>query len=332
MLYLLTMVKKLVFVLFSFVLLVVFWPRESCVVSDHCDGERFYNPAFGPLRQKKFLNFLKWQLARDKTPWPKFLQSSLVQFPEVGVHFINHATVLVKLGNVTIITDPVFSDGVGPLFPFVKRHRDPGLSLEKIEKVDVIVISHNHYDHLDLKSLEAIYERFSPKLIVPLGVKVYLPKQLQPFAHEMDWWQRLEYQGVEFHLVPAQHWSKRTPFDTNRSLWGGYVMKHQNKHVFFAGDTGYGDHFKKIRQTFGPMDVSLLPIGAYEPRWFMEMAHMNPQDALKAHMDLESKWSLGIHFGTFQLADEGIEDPLRDLEKAKKNFKGFKGEFVVPYL
>jgi L-ascorbate metabolism protein UlaG (beta-lactamase superfamily) len=175
--------------------------------------------------------------------------------------------------------------------------------------VDYVVISHNHYDHLDIQSLVGVQKKFDPVFLVPIGNSEVLKENGITKVMELDWWE--SHGPIE--LVPAQHWSARGVFDRNRALWGGYVFRLNGKRVFFAGDTGYGPHFSKIRERIGMMDVAILPIGAYEPRDFMKNQHMNPEDAVLAHLDLGAKRSFGIHFETFQLTDEGFEEPRDQL-------------------
>lgn len=168
--------------------------------------------------------------------------------------------------------------------------------------------------------------------MVPLGNAQYLKKIGIKKVQELDWWQTYTTSDskIEVHLVPAQHWSARGLTDRNEALWGGFVLKSGSRRAYFAGDTGYGPFFKDIRQRLGAMDLAILPIGAYEPRWFMKDHHMNPEEAVRAHLDLESKLSLGTHFGTFQLTDEGFDEPQQALEEAKAKYKVSKAAFLAP--
>ena len=292
--------------------------------SDHFDGEHFLQPGGRP--PAGLLALLRWKLTGDRQEWPEQVKNTatpaLVTGPvsegEVHVTFVNHATCLIQMRGLTVLTDPIFSERASPVsWAGPSRVRPPGLALDALPALDVVVVGHNHYDHLDLASLKAISDRLHPLFLVPLGNAALLQEAGISNVVELDWWQRLALpSGGSVQLVPSQHWSARGLFDRNRALWGSYVLEAAGTRVFFAGDTGYGPHFKAIRERVGPMDVSLLPIGAYEPRWFMKDQHMNPADAVKAHRDLASAASMGIHFGTFQLTDEGIHAPAIALGQA----------------
>lgn len=307
----------------------MYTPRGNYLPSDHFDGSHFFNPGEGELG-KSLWDVLIWKWYSQAKPWPKALildneqpQLKPLQAGESPrAVFINHATVLLQWPGLNILTDPALLEGVGPLsYPWIKRHRLPGIPLDKLPKIDFILISHNHYDHLDRPSLDQLIARDQPKLIMPLGVSTYLSSQGVDLSTELDWWQRYTApeKQLRITLVPARHWSKRTPYDTNRSLWAGFVIEKGNKTVYFAGDTGYSPHFKAIHQQFPNIDLALLPIGSYEPRHFMGPAHLNPAEAVQAARDLDAKQSIGIHFGTFRLSDEGIDAPARDLQKALKD-------------
>jgi L-ascorbate metabolism protein UlaG (beta-lactamase superfamily) len=301
--------------------------KSDYPLSDHYDGERFFNPDHHEM--KSLWDVLEWKLSTDPTPWPQHRPNKSYPFPSYDpqlramVTFINHATFLIQLDNLTVLTDPIFSPRAGPLsFVGPKRVRDPGVKLEDLPSLDVVVISHNHYDHLDLESLKSLDKKFRPLFLVPLGDKKLLKNSGITHVREMDWWEEHTIKGHTIIFTPAQHWSARGLFDKCKSLWGSYYLRSPEFRIYFAGDTGLGGHFKKIRQQLGRPDLSLLPIGAYEPRYFMKFSHMNPQDAKLAHQDLESQYSLGMHFGTFQLTDEGIDDPVNDFKALDiKNFE-----------
>jgi L-ascorbate metabolism protein UlaG (beta-lactamase superfamily) len=212
---------------------------------------------------------------------------------------------------MAFITDPVFTTHAGPfgrLGP--PRFRPPAIPPALLPPVDLVLVSHNHYDHLQPASLRLFANRASFATTLGLAGKV-------PNAQELDWWQRLKVKGAEITCVPAQHFSARTPWDRNRTLWCGFVVSVDGVTIYCAGDTGYMPQFAEIGARCGPIDVALLPIGAYEPRWFMQPMHMNPEDAVRAHLDISPRLSVGMHFGTFQLTDEGIDEPLRALERAR---------------
>lgn len=298
-------------------------------MNDHFDGKLYHNPI--DHHNKSLWDVLKWQWTRTATPWPMDLKNektpsipTQLQEREVAITFINHATFLIQIQSgekmINILTDPVFSQRASP-FTFIgpARVRPPGMDIKDLPSIDIILVSHNHYDHMDYESLKILNEKFSPLFIMPLGNAHYLDFPKKPRIQERDWSQFVELPewSLKVHITRAHHWSRRTFFDTNKALWGGFMIEAKNKYIFFAGDTGYHNHFKEIRNLFPKIDLALLPIGAYEPRWFMRDAHMNPEDAIKAHIDLSPHRSIGIHFGTFPLTDEGIDEPVIDLQKAK---------------
>ncbi|MFN9065615.1 MAG: MBL fold metallo-hydrolase, partial [Bdellovibrionales bacterium] len=253
------------------------------------------------------------------TPIPTELKPDQVQLT-----FLNHASVYIQTQKLKIITDPIWSERSSPFsWAGPKRARRPSHSPEDLPGVDIVMVSHNHYDHFDEASLVTLKNKFNPLFLVPLGDGRLLEKLGITNFKELDWNDIYFHEPSQSHIhfVRCNHWSARGMFDRNYSLWGAYVIKTLGKKIYFAGDTGYGNHFKEVLNTFGEMDISLLPIGAYEPRWMMQDQHMNPAEAVQAHLDLKSKNSYGIHFRTFQLTNEGIEDPVVDLEKAKKEFK-----------
>ncbi len=291
---------------------------------DHYDGRFFSNPWM--KSNHNFLDVIKWQWTRHPAKWPLWLDDNkkptLIQPTKqksLTITFVNQASFYIQTQNLSLLTDPVFSMRTSPVtFAGPKRVRPPGLQISEIPKLDIVLISHNHYDHMDKESIQQLSARFNPLFIVPLKNKELVQSFGAKRVIELDWWQESqELPLIKVTLVPSQHWSSRGFFDRNTALWGGFVIEADGLNVFFAGDTGYGPHFSWIQKKWPGMDLSILPIGAYEPRWFMGAYHMNPQDAVKAHKDLNARRSIGCHFGTFQLTDEAIDAPLKDLEKAK---------------
>ena len=231
------------------------------------------------------------------------------------VTFIGHSTFLIQTPAGNVLTDPVYSHRAGPfnlLGP--KRVRQPGVAFDALPPVSIVLLSHNHYDHCDLRTLRLLAKRFDPLVVTPLGNAGLVRSTGLSRIDALDWWQEARSSAMPITLTPAQHFSARGPFDRNRALWGGFVLGAGDARILFAGDTGYGAFFSGIRQRLGPIDLALLPIGAYEPRWFMKDVHMNPEEAVQAHLDLDSAQSVGMHFGTFQLTTEAIDEPLRALE------------------
>ncbi|PIP89481.1 MAG: hypothetical protein COW01_03210 [Bdellovibrionales bacterium CG12_big_fil_rev_8_21_14_0_65_38_15] len=286
------------------------------------DGERFEN--LEPVPDKPLTTLLKWKFSEKAKDWPTWVESNagsiLKERTEKGeIHWnvINHATVLIQIDGINIITDPIWSDRTSPVsFAGPKRVRAPGLNFEDLPAIDFVLISHNHYDHLDLPTLTKLKEKFNPTFIVGLRNRELLESEGIDKILEMDWWQQLDLNNLKFHFVPAQHWSARGMFDKRKALWGGFMIEGTSR-VYFAGDTGWGKFFEMIRDRIGAPDLSFIPIGAYAPRWFMKNFHINPDESVRAHKALQSKQSVGIHFGTFQLTNEAIDDPIKDLNKAK---------------
>jgi L-ascorbate metabolism protein UlaG (beta-lactamase superfamily) len=285
----------------------------------HYDGRCFFNP--GAPSARGFADVLKWKLSTRPAPSPKFIAirpsvpPPSIDQPSLLVTMVNHATVLLQQPGLNILTDPVWSAHCGPL-PFLgpRRHRAPGVDFDRLPPLHTVLISHNHYDHLDLPTLRRLAERSGTQFIAPLGVGRFLEANGISPARELDWGDSAAVPGATVHSVPAFHFSARGPFDRNRTLWCGYVIESAFGKVYFAADTGFGPHFAWIRGRFGPPRLALLPIGAYEPRWFMSPVHMNPEDAVEAHRMLGAATSIAIHHGTFQLADEALDEPRRRLQ------------------
>jgi L-ascorbate metabolism protein UlaG (beta-lactamase superfamily) len=287
--------------------------------SDHFDGRRFVNPsgASGPR-----LSAVLRMLREPRTAWPARIDEPTMRpMPLDGaaavVTFIGHATFLIQTAAGNILTDPMFSDRAGPLNLLgPHRVRPPAVRFEDLPPIATVLLSHNHYDHCDLRTLQMLAKRFDPMVITPLGNGNLVRSAGIKGIEELDWWQKAKSPAVPIILTPAQHFSARTPFDRNRALWGGFIIVAEGARIFFAGDSAYAPFFHIIRERVGNIDLALLPIGAYEPRWFMRVVHMNPAEAVQAHLDLEASVSIGMHFGTFQLTTEGIDEPLRALEDA----------------
>jgi N-acyl-phosphatidylethanolamine-hydrolysing phospholipase D len=234
--------------------------------------------------------------------------------------WIGHATVLLQAGGLNVLTDPVFSQRASPVgFAGPRRAQPPGIALPDLPPIDVVLVSHNHYDHLDRDSIVQLAARGQGRTVflVPLGLKAWMEAQGVRDVFELDWWETHRVRGVPFQLVQARHWSGRGPGDRNRTLWGGWAVLASDQHCYFSGDTGYAAHFREARERDGAFDLALLAVGAYEPRWFMGEQHMNPSEAVQAHLDLGARQSMGIHWGTFAMTDEPLDQPPRDLGQAR---------------
>nr|BDD45278.1 membrane protein [bacterium] len=298
-------------------------------VSNHFDGERFYNPGYS--HKHGLLDLLKWKLTSDKKPWSDIKPSKHDTPPEkvedsnIRVSYIGHATLLIQTEGMNILTDPMLSNRASPVsWVGPKRVIDPGIKFEHLPKIDVVLVSHNHYDHLDLKTLEKIWNRDKPRIITALGNDSIIKSHNQDIeVGAYDWGDSVTIGNISVHLEPMYHWSKRTLFDANKALWAAFVIKTPNGNIYFAGDTGYGDgtYFKETVSKYGKFRLAILPIDCYEPRWFMKHSHMNPEEAVLVHKILGEPNTVGIHFGVFPLADTGYEEPLRDLETAKQKHK-----------
>src|SRR5262245_57660069 len=262
-------------------------------------------------------------LREPRTPWPNSVDVRPQLPPALNgaaaaVTFIGHATFLIQTAAGNILTDPMYSERASPVrWLGPRRVRQPGVRFDDLPPIATVLLSHNHYDHCDLATLRRLAARFNPLVVTPLGNGRLVRSAGIRRIEELDWWQETTTGGCTMTLTPAQHFSARTPFDRNRALWGGFVVDLTDIRMYFAGDTAYASFFSDIRRRLGPIDVALLPIGAYEPRWFMQAVHMNPAEAVQAHADLEASESVGMHFGTFQMTTEGIDEPLRALADAR---------------
>lgn len=318
------MIKNLFF--FMVLLLTGNTFSQSYKISDHYDGNKFFDPHGVEL--KSLWALIKWQMTSDRVEWPEhvpnknYLLRPLGVTEKYNVTFINHASFLLQLPGTNVLTDPVFSERVSPSrFLGPKRVRDPGMAFEELPKIDVVLVSHNHYDHLDLETIKNLDQKFHPLFIVPLGDERLLKEAGILHVQALDWWEEVRVKDVRFIFSPSQHWSARHLWDKNESLWGSFMIDNGSSKIYFAGDTGHGRHFIDIKSRLGAPDLALLPIGAYKPRWFMKDHHMDPEESVQAHIDLGAERSMAMHFGTFQLTDEGIDEPVRDLEISlqKKN-------------
>ncbi|MBV9225208.1 MAG: MBL fold metallo-hydrolase [Acidobacteriaceae bacterium] len=294
--------------------------RDQFSFLPHFDGKRFFNP--GGKQARGLLDVLRWKLTSRAAKSPAFIDDVQPSIPvrslpeqKIRVTLVNHSTALLQAHGLNILTDPVWSERASP-FPFMgpRRHRAPGVRFEDLPPIDLVLLSHNHYDHLDLSTLRQLKRNHQSEYVVPLGLAKLLSKHKLPAAHEIDWGDSLTLRGITIHAVPALHFSARGLGDRNRTLWCGYLLETAGGLIYYAGDTAHGEHFAAIHKLYEPPRVALLPVGAYQPRWFMSAVHMDPEEAVSAHQVLGAQVSIAIHHGTFQLTDEALDTPRRELE------------------
>jgi L-ascorbate metabolism protein UlaG (beta-lactamase superfamily) len=288
-------------------------------MTDHFDGRRYFNPngANGPS-----LWTVPRMLLTPRARWPDSIPVQPQQPPiagekQVAITCIGHATFLIRAAGTSLLTDPVYADRASPSQSTgPRRVRAPGVRFDDLPSVSIVLLSHNHYDHCDVRTLLELDRRFEPTFITPIGNGRLLRSEGIHQVEELDWWNASTRSSIPITLTPAQHNSARGMFDRNHALWGGFVIEVAGKRIFFTGDSGYGPHFEEIRRRLAPIDLALLPIGAYEPRWFMKDIHMNPEEAVQAHVDLGAAGSIAMHFGVFHLTAEGIDEPPTRLARA----------------
>jgi L-ascorbate metabolism protein UlaG (beta-lactamase superfamily) len=293
-------------------------------VSDHFDGKHFFNP--GGDQPRGFADFLRWQLGDKAEPWPETFPSPVAQDkpPErVGtgqlrVSFIGHASFLIQMDGQNILLDPHFAERASPVgFAGPRRLNAPGIPFEVLPKIDTVLVSHNHYDHLDLATLHRLWDRDKPRMLVPLGNDTIIRADRPDIVVEAgDWGDTATLgPGLRLFFEPAQHWSARGTFDRRHALWASFVLSGRWGKLWFAGDTGFGDGrvFRALKAKHPDLRLGLLPIGAYEPRWFMRQQHINPEDAVEIFRILALEQALGYHWGTFRLTNEAVDAPPKDL-------------------
>lgn len=305
-------------------------PALQFLPSRHYNGAQFFNPVPAPEGRSRN-DLLKWLWQRKRTwsveaaqaqrssegkcPLPQ--ERPQASLDDWQVWFVGHATVLIQIGPYNFLTDPVWAEYAGPQQGKGPQRICPaGIALEELPTIHAVLLSHNHYDHMDLATLRWLHERFAMPIYTGLGNSWYLPKNFH--VVEMDWWQSALFNELKLVYVPAQHGSGRGMRDQNCALWGGFSILHDENHCFFAGDTGYSSHFKEIHARIGAPRIALLPIAAYEANALMRYMHMNAEDAFQAHKDLHSKCSLAVHYRTFQLTNEERDQPEADLQKAMR--------------
>lgn len=294
-----------------------------------------------------FFNIIKWKLTRHKAKWPDLpttppstingVIAEQVSGEDIVATYINHSSFLIQAGNTNIITDPIWSEYAGPYGKYgIKRSIYPGLSTNQLPEIDFILISHAHYDHLDIPTIEELVRiNKEVKIITGLGVTKYIDhcKNNKNSCYELNWWDNIRIGSSDtiIHFVPAHHWASRYFFDKDTSLWGGFVIQHGAENIYFSGDTGFGDGriFQALKEEYGSFRLALLPIGAYKPNWLFTQMHLSPEQAVQIFTMLNSKNAIPFHFDTFQLSDETYQDPISDLNLALTKFNVDQSKFHV---
>jgi L-ascorbate metabolism protein UlaG (beta-lactamase superfamily) len=310
-------------------------------ITDHFDGTHFFDPDGAP--PKKLSEVLRWQFGdrRQRAKWPDWAPSPYAETPppdvtgaKVRLTFVGHASWLIQTAGLNILFDPVWSDRASPFaWAGPKRHNAPGIAFDRLPEIDVVLVTHGHYDHLDVATLSRLAAKFAPRVITPLGNDLTMRAADAAIkAEAFDWGDRVELAGnLAVTLVPTRHWSARGLFDRNKALWASFVLETSAGKIYLVGDSGYGSgaHFRNVRDSCGPLRLAILPIGAYEPRWFMQDQHMNPTDAVQALADCGAAQALAHHHGTFQLTDEAIDAPVNALHAALDQAGGPRDRFVA---
>jgi L-ascorbate metabolism protein UlaG (beta-lactamase superfamily) len=304
-------------------------PYYAGPVSDHFDGLKFFSPGRSNFADKSRMDLLKWQFGGGREAWPASFPSAFSDKPPksvengIRVTLVGHASYLIQTGGLNILQDPVWSERCSPVsFAGPKRANAPGITLADLPKIDAILVTHNHYDHMDVVTIGKIARAFSPKIIVPLANDAILSAadaDLAPLVSAQDWGQSVPLSDkVRVTLEPSLHWSARGVTDRFMALWGNFVIEGPAGNIYACGDTGYDEDsiFPRMKAKYGGFRLALLPIGAYEPRWFMKEQHMNPEEAVKVFQELGAEAAIGHHWGTFQLTNEGIERPREALAVA----------------
>lgn len=290
--------------------------------TDHFDGRHFFNEE--PFEEQQPSELARWRLNRHRGAWP---DSAAIAEPappaRVGggalrVTMVNHSTVLLQMDSLNILTDPVWSAKVGLEGQLgVRRHRPPGIPFDSLPRIDVVLVSHDHYDHMDLPTLLRLQQRYHPRIITGLGNPGYLATQGAQGAEQLDWWQSASLgRGVRVTAVPARHWSGRTLSDRYERLWEGFVIEGARDTVYFAGDTGWGRMYRELHARWSHFSLALLPVAPFRPRWYMARKHLGPRDAVRAAIETRSAMVIPIHWGTFELGDDGESEAVDTLRAA----------------
>ena len=295
-------------------------------------------PSYKP---KGFVELLKWKLTTKNPVWPKNILLTNNDIPplivvaqdKIRISFVGQATFLIQTNSLNILTDPVWSERASP-YSFIgpKRAIAPGIKLADLPKIDIIVISHNHYDHMDLSTIKILWERDNPKIITPLLNDIVIKDSIKGIEiTTLNWEEKtLVANNLAIYLEPSQHWSARGLFDRNKTLWGNFIMETPAGDICFIGDSGYNEELYKNIGSKHNIFLSIIPIGAFEPRWFMKDMHMDPEEAVLVHKNLKSTYSIASHFQTFQLASDGYLQPTNELDLALQKHQISQEQFITP--
>jgi len=311
------------------------WATDKMeMLPSHFDGRRFRNLV---PRRNGLLAVLRWMFSRQPGRWyrPQDVRPGAPPPPrsseQLRVTFINHTTFLLQLNGINILTDPIWSERASPVnWAGPRRFRPPGIRFDDLPPIDLVLLSHDHYDHMDMPTLRRLQKRFGPTIYAGLKNAPLLARHGVRRVVELDWWQEATARrDLWITAVPAQHFSGRGFFDRDRRLWCGYVIHTEETCIYFAGDTGAGPHFAQVAREFSHIDLAILPIGAYRPEWFMGEVHMSPGQAVEAHRQLGARISVASHFGTFPLADDGMDEPVEVLHEVVRHIQLGESEFRV---
>ena len=326
--------------LLSFFLVYSFQAYSNEIINRpaHHLADGTYANTSGVAYESSFNKLLKWSWERRSKNLETFdFEVEVPNYKEIYenenivITWIGHESFLYQNKDINVLTDPHFTQRASPLnFAGPKRYMAPGMKIDDLPNIDVVTISHSHYDHLDYKSVKLLSEKFENILfLVPLGLKKWFESKGIYNVRELDWWDSFTIKETLITFAPVQHWSARGLFDRNETLWGAWHFKNKFHSFIHLGDTGYTDDFRVIREKLGPVDLAAIPIGAYEPRWIMEFSHINPEEAVMTFLDLEASKAIGMAWGTFILTDEPVKEPPRELLKELKKSNISNEDFFI---